>query len=261
MKKKCDDCHSTNIIENIRTGDVICATCGSILAQRIIDDRPEWVNYLQEGKKTEKGRVQKIIPLSQLFSSEKKTRYEKKVLNIYYEIRSVADRLMIFSLIKPLLDNYTTILVNTKNIKIQYVKEFATGMLYLICMQLGVAYTREDLVQMMGADKSKMMIVIRQVYKIYKKIYHLSENYYINLLRRFCNELNISIKDTGRIEQIFERLKFTANSITPLNLIATAILLDKPDLDLGSISEKIGISVGVIKSNLKKYSGMKFDHK
>lgn len=252
MLLKCRECNTTNNINDTRSGDIICGSCGEILAQRVVDDRPEWINYKQDGKKQQKSRVEKILPLSQLLTLDKKTIYQKKVINVYYSIRSVADRLIIYEKIKDILETYITILANIKNIRIQSIEGFSASILYLICVQTGLPYTKPDFIEYFEIDTSIMTRMISKVYKIFKDYFEISENYNSNLLHRFCNELGISIKDTYKIEEQFEGIKSTF-SIIPLSLIAMNIYLHNPELSLKLISEKMGVSTSAIRDRLKKH--------
>lgn len=252
MSLKCRECNSTNLMNDTRSGDIICVSCGEVLAQRVVDDRPEWINYKQDGKKQQRTRVEKILPLSQLLTLDKKTTFQKKVIDVYYSIRSVADRLIIYEKIKDILEIYITILANIKNIRIQEINGFSAAMLYLICIQRGLPFTKPDFIEYFDIDASIMTRMISKNYKIFKDNFEISENYKSNLLHRFCNELGISIKDTYKIEEQFEGIKLTF-SITPLSLIAMNISLHNPELSLKLISEKMGISTSSIRDRLKKH--------
>ena len=256
MSFKCRECNSTNLINNIRSGDVICGSCGEVLAQRVVDDRPEWINYKQDGKKQQKSRVEIILPLSQLLTLDKKTKYQKKVIDVYYSIRSVADKLMIYEKIKDILEIYITILANIKNIRIQNINGFSAAMLFIICIQRGLPFTKPDFIEYFDIDASIMTKMVSKVYKIFKDYFEISENYNSNLLHRFCNELDIPMKDAYKIEEQFEGIKSTF-SIMPLSLIAMNISLHNPELSLKLISEKIGISTSAIRDRLKKHYGKK----
>lgn len=44
-KNYCSDCGGKTIVKDYQRGDYICAECGMIISDQIIDDSPEWRSY------------------------------------------------------------------------------------------------------------------------------------------------------------------------------------------------------------------------
>ena len=45
---KCIECGSTSLIHDYDTGETICANCGLVLHEQMIDKAPEWRAFTQE---------------------------------------------------------------------------------------------------------------------------------------------------------------------------------------------------------------------
>ncbi|MCS7363924.1 MAG: transcription initiation factor IIB [archaeon GB-1867-035] len=48
--KECPECGSTNIIRDYKRGELVCADCGLVVTEKIIDERPEWRAFTKEEK-------------------------------------------------------------------------------------------------------------------------------------------------------------------------------------------------------------------
>lgn len=46
--KECPECGSTNIVRDYRRGEIVCADCGLVVTEKIIDERPEWRAFTRE---------------------------------------------------------------------------------------------------------------------------------------------------------------------------------------------------------------------
>ena len=47
-KLRCDSHPNSNIIEDHRTGDMICSMCGLVVVDRIVDDSSEWRKFARK---------------------------------------------------------------------------------------------------------------------------------------------------------------------------------------------------------------------
>eukprot|EP01130_Rhizamoeba_saxonica_P002086 TRINITY_DN11894_c0_g1_i1.p1 TRINITY_DN11894_c0_g1~~TRINITY_DN11894_c0_g1_i1.p1 ORF type:complete len:223 (-),score=41.91 TRINITY_DN11894_c0_g1_i1:56-682(-) len=57
--KKCSnsECLSTNMVEDLEKGDVVCADCGRVCSEKVIDDGAEWRQFDSEPGTAERSRV------------------------------------------------------------------------------------------------------------------------------------------------------------------------------------------------------------
>lgn len=251
MQKRCQECKSSQIIHDKHSGDVICASCGLVLSERRLDDSQDR-KISKDQTKPHIVHYEKKLLLSDLFSSEKKTRTQKKIIEIYYLIRSYSERLQIHQKISPILDIHIHKLINLKHFSVQDVQGFAKALLYLLCMDLGLAFVKEDFIHS-STDKTTLTAMISRAVDIYRGDLSVSANYYGNLLHRFCGELGIPYRSIYNLQlELDVLLADPCSHMLPLTAIGVLIARNYPSLPLEKISETVHITRNTLKKHLKK---------
>ena len=62
LSGKCQNCGSSNLVEDKDVGEVVCRDCGLVVREQIINEGPEWRDFPEEGK--ERSRVGGPVSLS-----------------------------------------------------------------------------------------------------------------------------------------------------------------------------------------------------
>lgn len=245
--KRCHQCRSDQLFHDRHSGDVVCGACGLVLSERIADESQDR-KISKDPTRPQTSRHEKTLLLSELFSIKKKNKTQKKIVDIYYRIRSYAERLHIYDKISAMLNMSIHKLLRYKTLTLVDEQAFAMALLYLICMDMGLAFVRQDF----SIDQAILTPMISKAVDIYRGDFSVSKNYYTNLLHRFCNELGVPYRHIHDLQIKLEHtISDPASHMSPLTAIGVTIARYNPSLPIEKISKTTHVTVNTLKKHLR----------
>ncbi|ORD97165.1 TF2B [Hepatospora eriocheir] len=216
LSKKCPDCGETkDIIEDYKNGYNVCAKCGCVLKDRVIDEGIEWRNF-SDGSKPNKSRVgssenpfientqldtmiatnavgaynlSKIQSKSYMKSGGKNYKSGMNLITAHCEqhnlSQAVQDRaLYVFKIVE-----------DKKLVKGKNVEGVIAACIYIACKQEGCPRTFKEISVVTSIPK-------REVGKCYKMIFRDVDGVKLfetaDIIPRFCSELSLN----GKIQSV-----------------------------------------------------------
>lgn len=278
-KLVCPDCKNTpRIIEDFKTGDLICSECGIVLDDNIIDTRSEWRTFDTDstndpsrvGEATnvfdaDPGALHTMISGREGSVKSELGRIHVRITgkgggqsaDVMREIAVLSERI---NLPKRLCDDAKLLYRRAEEAKAFRGKSreaCVAACLYSACRQeKETTRTFKEICLLSRVPRKDLHNCYQELRKI---IGHQAPVQNEGYIHRFCSNLNISVKETKLIQEMFQ--KITKNDLipgkNPLSIAAACIyaisLFDKEqERDFSEISTVTGISEGTIKATYQK---------
>ncbi|KAI0159839.1 cyclin-like protein [Xylariaceae sp. FL1272] len=177
----CPDCreYPPNLIEEFSSGDMVCASCGLVLGDRIIDTRSEWrtfanddqnnddpsrvgdaVNPLLNGSQLEttiafgEGRNSRDLQRAQNKMSRDKS--TQSLLTAYREISDFCNAMGIQKTIQDAAKHIFKLVDDAKLFKGKDTKVIIAGCIFIACRQAKAGFTFRDIFRLTNVPKKEI---------------------------------------------------------------------------------------------------------
>jgi transcription initiation factor TFIIB len=285
---RCPECGSTRLIEDFSRGETICAKCGLVIEEDMIDTSPEWRAFDEEqisrrtrtgapltftkhdkGLTTEIGRGRgelfKVIP-SKRAQYYRLTKWQKRLVeskdrNLSFAL-SELQRLVSFlglprSVHEEVAKKYEQA-VDRGLVRGRSMESVIAALLYTICREMGTPRTLEEIAEASGVEKREIGRTYRYIARELgmRILPALPEDY----IPRFASMLGLSDRVKARAIRLLKEAK--KNEATsgkgPTGVAAAALyiaaVLEGEKRTQREIADAIGVTEVTIRNRFKELS-------
>ncbi|MCS7123009.1 MAG: TFIIB-type zinc ribbon-containing protein [Candidatus Aenigmarchaeota archaeon] len=233
--KVCKECGSTTFIEDQKMGEIVCAKCGLVLEEGLIDLGQEWRAFDAEQLdrrarggspitvvKHDKGISAEIGKgLAELYKVPSKkraqyyriTKWHKKLLrskerNLSFamnELQRLVSFLQLPKTVHEMVASYYEKIVSEGLIRGRSVEAIVAALVFAVSKQLGNPRSLEEIVEASGVERKDLSKAYRQVCRTLG--IRILPTDPINYIPRYCSELNLSDKVTVKAIEILKKAK------------------------------------------------------
>ncbi|OTA99842.1 hypothetical protein M426DRAFT_76148 [Hypoxylon sp. CI-4A] len=255
QRLRCPDCNEDppNLVEEFSSGDMVCASCGLVLGDRIIDTRSEWrtfanddqgnedpsrvgdaLNPLLNGSQLETSiafgdgmRARELHRAQNRAVSDKTT---KHLLNAYREIGNLCDAINIPKAIQDSAKHMYKLTEDKKLFKGKPQEAVIAGCIFIACRQAKAPRTFRELFALTKVSKKEIgrtFKVLEKFAKAHKEQLASSSMWVagdleptqttgpVELCARYCS--NLGFKNTHLMEKISKVIAEKASSLQPIS--------------------------------------------
>ncbi|OQR95639.1 transcription initiation factor IIB [Thraustotheca clavata] len=223
MESHCFACGSDDLVEDYAAGDLVCRGCGMVLIEHLIDDSPEWNNYMEDDRDREdQNRVGSALDertgatsLETYIAAPPTAKKSKGDIAKPFHLSQTAQVLRRKEGFTQLRDYCDTLQVNTTvaeyaislYAKLDGLEDFAlrrqsnknrlyAAILYISCRDCGNTRSYKELENMTGVDKFKIGKMVTQITQanVFEQRGPTPRVKSEDFLARFCSSLNLPTK-------------------------------------------------------------------
>lgn len=190
VEERCPECHSKRLIRDYERGELICADCGLVIAENILDSGPEWrafdaeqrekrarggapVKYMRpnKGLVTEIDQYNRDIRGAKIPSKKQAQLYRMRKWHKRASIASSMERNLAIALSE--LDRIASYLGLPENVREasallyrkciekglirgRLIESVVSAVLYAICRQYGIPRTLDEIADVSGIEKKEI---------------------------------------------------------------------------------------------------------
>ncbi len=288
---ECSECASTHLSFDSIRGELFCESCGFVMEDRLIDERPEWSAYNPE----DQARLSRVGPPikhgtlnSQLTTvvgsgsaDSRGTRMSQKALRTYYHLgrlqrqvvnsskgtRSVGavsralNRLASQLELPPAVVEEASYL-SMKSIKLDIlrgrsIQSLVSATIYMSCRNLGVPRTLNEIVEASGISRkrlTKTVNIISRTLGVRAKPVDATD-----YVARFCSELSLGDDVRALAGSILSKAP-EENSLSPPGTAASAIylaaLVKGQRVPQKRVAQVAGVSEVTLRSHFKLFKNV-----
>ncbi|KAK3390776.1 cyclin-like protein [Podospora didyma] len=250
----CRDCKEfpPNLIEEFSNGDMVCASCGLVVGERIIDTRSEWRTFSNDDQGNDDpsrvgdgpnqlidgDQLQTTIAydgknaknLSHLQNKITQDKSSKTLLAAYRDIQSLTDSFNGGTQVSNGAKHIFKLVEDNKALKGKSQEAIIAGCIFIACRQTGVPRTFRELYSLTKVSKKEIGRVFKQLESFLQKMGGEAEiarasafqhtyqakgsTSAVELCARYCS--NLGLKNAVRVEDCARRLAKQSSSVADL---------------------------------------------
>ncbi|AEO66611.1 uncharacterized protein THITE_2170336 [Thermothielavioides terrestris NRRL 8126] len=250
----CPDCKESppNLVEETSSGDVVCASCGLVLGERIIDSRSEWRTFSNDDQGNDDpsrvgegpnlmidgDQLQTAIAydgknaknLAHLQNKINQDKGSKALMAAYRDIQSLTDSINAGAQVANAAKHIFKMVEDNKALKGKSQEAIIAGCIFIACRQTGVPRTFREIYGLTKVSKKEIGRVFKQLEVFLQKMggedaiaqASLFNQVYmakgstsaVELCARYCS--NLHFRNPVSVENIARRLADKSTQVSDL---------------------------------------------
>lgn len=287
----CPDCKTfpPQFVEAYASGDLVCAQCGLVICDRIIDTRSEWRTFSNDDQNgddpsrvgsasnplLEGDQLQTLISFDSNGSRELNRAQTRSLVDktnnqlqqVYSKITQMCETFALPRIVQDASKEVYKLTYQEKALKGKSQESIIAAAIFIGCRKANVARTFKEIWALTKVPKKE----IGKTFKIMSKIIlekggnnanntsgiSVEQTNAEDLVRRFCSRLGFSVTISNAAEYIARKVNFLGilGGRSPITISAAIIymtaLLFSTDITPTRISDSTGVSEGTIKNGYK----------
>lgn len=250
----CPDCQENppNLVEEFSSGDMVCASCGLIVGERIVDTRSEWRTFANDDQGNDDpsrvgdapnlmidgDQLQTTIAfegknaknLAHLQNKVTQDKASKVLLEAYRQIQLYTDSMNLGTQAANAAKHIFKLVDDNKALKGKSQEAIIAGCIFIACRQTGSPRTFREIFSLTKVSKKEIGRVFKQLELFLQKMggeaeitkaSMLNQQYQakgstsaVELCARYCS--NLDFRDPVRVENVARRLAEKSTQVADL---------------------------------------------